>query len=213
MSRSRQELGILPVGVGESRTIKLPDGFDRYQSGQWLPDGRLLIIALEHGHDPKVYVQQIGGAPRAISPEGLLPPPVISADGRRILVSINQKAMVLTVDGADAQPVSAIEPGETPIAWSRDGQSALVTSSRDDMAETVNRINLKTGVRTAWKVLAPGESRRRRGALQHPSQCRREVVRLLLHTSTGRAVPGGRAALTPNRASDRQTHSVRRSRR
>ena len=157
MSRSRQELGILPVGVGESRTIKLPDGFDRYQSGQWLPDGRLLIIALEHGHDPKVYVQQIGGAPRAISPEGLLPPPVISADGRRILVSINQKAMVLTVDGGDAQPVSAIESGETPIAWSRDGQSALVTSSRDDMAETVNRINLKTGVRTAWKVLAPGD--------------------------------------------------------
>ena len=157
MSRSRQELRVLPVGVGDSRTIKLPDGFDRYQSGQWLPDGRLLIIALEHGHDPKVYVQQIGGPPRAISPEGLLPPPVISADGRRILVSINQKAMVLDVDGGDPQPVSAIEPGETPIAWSRDGQSALVTSSRDDMAQTLNRINLKTGVRTMWKVLAPGD--------------------------------------------------------
>jgi len=157
MSRSRQELRVLPVGVGESRTIKLPDGFDRYQSGQWLPDGRLLIIALEHGHDPKVYVQQIGGAPRAISPEGLLPPPVISADGRRILVSINQKAMVLNVDGGDAQPVSAIEPAETPIAWSRDGQSALVTSSHGDMAQTVNRINLKTGVRTAWRILAPGD--------------------------------------------------------
>jgi hypothetical protein len=157
MSRSRQELRLLPVGVGESRTIKLPDGFDRYQNGQWLPDGRLLIVALEHGHDPKVYVQQIGGAPRAISPEGLVEPPVISADGRRILVSINQKAMVLTVDGGDAQPVSVIEPGETPIAWSRDGQSALVTSSRGDKGQTVNRINLKTGVRTAWKVLAPGD--------------------------------------------------------
>jgi hypothetical protein len=82
---------------------------------------------------------------------------VISADGRRILVSINQKAMVLDVDGGDPQSVSAIEPGETPIAWSRDGQSALVTSSRGDMAQTVNRINLKTGVRTPWKVLAPGD--------------------------------------------------------
>jgi hypothetical protein len=25
------------------------------------------------------------------------------------------------------------------------------------MAQTVNRINLKTGVRTAWRILAPGD--------------------------------------------------------
>ncbi len=158
MTRSRQELRLIPVGVGESRSVKLPDGFDRFQGGQWLPDGRLLIEAVEHGHDPKVYVQQIGGAPRAISAEGLPDPPVISADGRRVLVSISQKTVILNVDGGDAQPVSAIEAGETPVAWSRDGQSVLVTASNHDMTTTVHRVNLKTGVRIVWKVLAPADS-------------------------------------------------------
>ena len=33
MTRSRQELALLPVGVGEPRSVKLPDGFDRFELG------------------------------------------------------------------------------------------------------------------------------------------------------------------------------------
>ena len=52
MARSRQELALLPVGVGAPRTIPLPANFDRFEAGIWLRDGRLLVSAIEHGHDP-----------------------------------------------------------------------------------------------------------------------------------------------------------------
>jgi hypothetical protein len=69
-SRQGQELHVLPVGVGTART--LPGQFVRYQTATWLPDGRVAFVAMEQGHDPRVYVQSLDGTPHAISPEGLL---------------------------------------------------------------------------------------------------------------------------------------------
>ncbi len=156
MARSRQELRILPVGVGEPRTLTLPATFDRYEGARWLPDGRLLIGAIEHGKDPRLYVQKIGGDLKAISPEGLLSTAVVSPDGQRVLVAINSKPLMLSVDGGEAVTMAAIEAGETPVAWSADGQSVLVSRSRDQ-SRTVSRINLKTGARIVWKTLAPAD--------------------------------------------------------
>jgi eukaryotic-like serine/threonine-protein kinase len=156
MSRSRHELNLLPTGVGEARTITLPDGFERFQGAQWLPDGRLLVEALERGKDPKVYVLKQGSALRPISEAGLLSVPVVSPDGLRALVWLNQKAVILDVNGAAAQAMPGVEPGEVPVAWTSDGQSALVSSERDS-ATTVTRVNLKTGARTPWKVLTPAD--------------------------------------------------------
>jgi eukaryotic-like serine/threonine-protein kinase len=156
MARSRQELRVVPVGVGEPRTITLPGNFDRYEGGRWLPDGRLLIGAIERGSDPRLYVQKIGGDLHAISPPGLMSPLVVSPDGRRVLVSINDKPLMLSVDGGEALPVNAIEAGEAPVAWSADGQSVLVSRGRDQ-SRIVSRVNLKTGTRVAWKTLAPAD--------------------------------------------------------
>jgi eukaryotic-like serine/threonine-protein kinase len=156
MTRSRQELRLLPTGVGEARTIKLPDGFDRFQGAQFLPDGRLLVEALERGHDPKIYVLEADGKLRAISEEGLVWPTIVSPDGMQALVTINGKTLMLDISGGAARPVPGVQAGETPVAWSADGQSALVSSDREDSA-TVTRVNLKTGQRTPWKVLTPAD--------------------------------------------------------
>jgi Tol biopolymer transport system component len=155
MPRSRQDLRLLPVGAGEPRTITLPPTFDRYFSGQWLPDGQLLITAMEHGHDPRLYVQQIGGTPRAISGEGLLSRAAISPDGKRILVSINNKPQILKLDGGEAAPAGDIGADEIPLAWSADGQ--LLISRARDMSTTLWKVNPKTNSRTLWKSLAPGD--------------------------------------------------------
>jgi Tol biopolymer transport system component len=154
MARSRQELALLPVGVGGPRTIALPANFERYETGTWLRDGRLLVTAIERGHDPRLYVLPIGGQPHPISPEGLVSRPVVSPDDRRVLISINDKTVSLNVDGGEALPIVAIEAGEAPVAWSADGQSVLVSRDRD-LSTRVSKVNLKTGTRTAWKTLAP----------------------------------------------------------
>jgi hypothetical protein len=156
MARSRLELSLLPVGVGGAQTIKLPGGFDRFQSAQWLPDGRLLIAAMEHGHDPRLYVQQIGGAPRAISGEGLLTHAAVSPDGGRVLVGVNRKPMLLNPAGGEPQAVSSIDPAEGPVTWSADSQSVLVWHERD-MTTDVFKVNLKTGTRSLWRTLAPAD--------------------------------------------------------
>ncbi len=157
MARSRQELHIVPVGVGEARTLTLPKNFDRYEGGDWLPDGRLLVGAIEHGNDPRLYVQKIGGELRAISPPGLVSGLIVSPDGQRVIASINGRPLMLTIDGGgQPQPVPAIEDGEVPVAWSADGEFVLVSRSRD-LSRTVSRINLKTGARTVWKTIVPAD--------------------------------------------------------
>ena len=147
---------MLPTGAGEPRTLKLPDGFDRFQGAQWLPDGRMLVEALERGHDPKVYVLESSGKLRAISEEGLLSPPVVSPDGRHALVFVTSKTMLLDIGGGPARPVPGVEPAEWPVAWSADGESALVSADRN-LAMTVTKVNLKNGARTPWKVLTAAD--------------------------------------------------------
>jgi hypothetical protein len=157
MARSRVEVRVVPVGVGEPRTVTLPKNFDRYESARWLPDGRLLVGAIEHGNDPRFYVQTIGsGELRAISPPGLQGGAVVSPDGQRVLVSINDKPLMLNVNGGDPLPVNGIEDGEQPVAWSGDGQFVLVSRTRDQ-SRTVSRVNLKTGARAPWKTIAPAD--------------------------------------------------------
>jgi hypothetical protein len=156
MARSRLELRVLPVGVGEPRTLTLPKNFDRYEGARWLPDGRLLVGAIERGNDPRLYVQKIGGELRAISPPGLQSGAIVSPDGQRVLVSINNKPLMLNVNGGEPLPVHSIEDGETPVAWSADGQFVLVSHSRDQ-SRTVSRVNLKTGARVVWKTIAPAD--------------------------------------------------------
>ncbi len=156
MARSRLELRVLPVGVGEPSTLTLPKNFDRYEGAQWLPDGRLLVGAIERGNDPRLYVQKIGGELRAISPPGLAAGVIVSPDGQRVLVTINNKPLMLTVSGGAPQPVPSIEDGEVPVAWSTDGQFVLVARTRDQ-SRTVSRVNLKTGARVVWKTIAPAD--------------------------------------------------------
>ena len=156
MARSRQELRVLPVGVGEPRPVTLPKNFDRFEGGGWLPDGRLLIGAIEHGNDPRLYVQKIGEELRAISPAGVISGEIVSPDGQRVLASINGKPLMLSVNGGEPLPVSSIEDGEIPLAWSNDGQFVFVTRNRDQ-SRTVFRVNLKTGARVVWKTIAPAD--------------------------------------------------------
>ena len=63
---------------------------------------------------------------------------------------------MLSVNGGEPLPMDAIEDGETPVAWSADGQSVLVSRSRDQ-SRTVFRVNLKTGARVVWKTIAPAD--------------------------------------------------------
>jgi Tol biopolymer transport system component len=149
-SRQGQELHVLPVGVGTGRT--LPGQFVRYENATWLPDGRVAFAAMEQGHDPRVYVQSLDGAPHAISPEGLISRLTVSPDGQRVMFRLDHKLMIVSTSGGAPQIVVAIPGGELPIRW-LDNDSVLVTSRKGDET-TISRASLSTGAHTVLRTVS-----------------------------------------------------------
>ena len=155
VSRSRTQLRVLPTGVGEPRL--LPGNFaDYWPEANWIPGSkRVVFIAMEAKHDPRIYVQNVSGSPRPISQEGLILGALPSPDGRFIATVIGGKAMLLSPDGGKPQPVPGFAPEETPVAWSTDSRSLFVANH--GTTAPVYRIDLSSGKRVLWKELAPAD--------------------------------------------------------
>jgi hypothetical protein len=155
LTRSRTELHLLPTGVGEPRLI--PGNFASYWAeAHWLPGGkRFVFVAMEAKHDPRVYVQDLSGSPRAISPEGLIYGALPSPDGRYVATALSGKGVLLSPDGGPPQSFPGLAAEEIPIAWSADSRSLFVTKM--GMTAPVYRIELPSGKRVLWKELAPAD--------------------------------------------------------
>jgi eukaryotic-like serine/threonine-protein kinase len=165
--RSATELNLLPTGAGAP--VRLKGSFERYWGGaaQWLPDSKRVIFgALEAKHNPRIYIQELSGEPRPISPEGLFSGAIVSPDGSRIAAVLAGKGYLLSTTGGTPQPVPGFEPGDTPIAWGADGRSILI--SRGGVAAEVSRVDLTSGARSHWKTLIPSD---RAGIMNIPRIC------------------------------------------
>jgi serine/threonine protein kinase len=110
--------------------------------------GRLLIPAgRTPGRPSRVYVHDLReGWTRAVTPEHVTGPAVLSPDGRRVIVKESQTLMAYDVDGTGQQPLPGpAEPG-TPARWSVDGREIFLTES-DGPAVRVVRRSVATGRR------------------------------------------------------------------
>jgi hypothetical protein len=156
ISKTRNRLTLLPTGPGSPITLK--GKFEEYWgSAEWLSDARRIVFsAMEAGHDPRLYVQDISGEPRPISPEGLITGSALSPDGTRIAALFKRKLVILPVDGGAPQPIAGAEPGEAPIAWGGDGTSLFVGALNPvNMGMNVTRLEIATGKRVPWRTLLP----------------------------------------------------------
>jgi eukaryotic-like serine/threonine-protein kinase len=155
ISRTSLEMNLLPTGAGAP--VRMKGAFARYWGGgQWLPDGkRVMFTAMEPQHDPRVYIQELPGEPRAISPEGVISGAIVSPEGGRVAAVISGKAYLLTAAGGAPQPLPGVAPNDVPIVWSADGRSIFVRTG--DVAAEVSRVDLTTGVRSLWKTLIPSD--------------------------------------------------------
>src|SRR6185436_15532974 len=71
--RNPDRMEILPIGAGETRTIK-DDGITSYEWAGWLPDGkRIAFTGRTTGAGARVYVRDVdGGTPRPVTPPGVV---------------------------------------------------------------------------------------------------------------------------------------------
>jgi eukaryotic-like serine/threonine-protein kinase len=156
-SRSLLEMSLLPTGAGTP--IRMKGTFARYAAGtaRWTPDGkRIVFAAMEAKHEPRIYLQELSGDPRPISPEGVISGMVLSPDGRRLAAVINNKSYLITIGGDGSQTLTSLTADDVPLTWSADGQSIYVRTG-DRIAAEISQVNLITGTRTPWKTLIPSD--------------------------------------------------------
>jgi len=147
----------LPRGPGESRTLNFPGLEVTYVN--WLPDGRrLLLRGSEQGHLPRLYVvDQAGGSPKPISPEGIGFGFAVSPDGRFAAAPGHDSLLwAYPVEGGEPAPIMGAEPGEVAIRYG-DGGRSLYVARRGGQSARIDLLDIGTGKRIVVKELRPAD--------------------------------------------------------
>jgi dipeptidyl aminopeptidase/acylaminoacyl peptidase len=160
---SRPRLVLLPTGAGESKTV-LTEGLDFSGAGNWLPDGRRLLLAgAEKGSPARVYLVEIeGSGRRPVTLEGisLLPVPFsgdpVSPDGTHFLAIDAKRALfVVSLDGGQPRRLGELQPLESVVQWSADGRSLIVRVAGVPIKLAL--LDTQTGERRPWKEIRPSD--------------------------------------------------------
>jgi serine/threonine protein kinase len=150
-----------PVGAG--RPLKIPVGseFEGWDDGLLFDNGKKLIFAgLPKGQDWQFYCMELpGGKPKAFTPVGIRAPRplLLSPDGRFMIGSTTTRGQYARypVAGGDPQPIRGLQPRETPIAWSADGRSILVTGPQDALPVRIHSLDPVSGQRRLVHTFMP----------------------------------------------------------
>jgi Tol biopolymer transport system component len=153
---AQPRLVLYPIGTGEARV--LASGGLRIHNAMWLPDGRrILFTANEPEHGARLYIQGTEEAkPRAISPEGYVAfERCLSPDGKLVAVSgPDQRHYLYPVEGGEPAAILGLVFGDTPVSWSADGRSLLI-SRRGEVPLKVFWLDVRTGRKELWRELTP----------------------------------------------------------
>ena len=152
-SKKPKQLFLVPLTVGEPKQIT-NDSIDHHFAF-WMPNGReILFVGEEPGHGFRVYRQTIEpGLPKAISPEGCtLSGSNVSLDGGRVLLQCTGSWTMLRLDNGALVKLSAIQPNERALRWTRDGGVWVLNTSSPNSAN-IYKVNLATGSRQLWKKI------------------------------------------------------------
>ena len=153
--QARSEVMLLPTGPGESH-IAGAAGM-RYESVEWFPDGRhVLIVGAEAGRPSRSWVAGVeGGELRPLTPEGVRATR-ISPDGRSYLIAGSGKLLLGSMAGGAAKPLCDLRAGESLIRWSGDGQYVFLRQT-ERREIRISRMALATGRKEPWRAVRPPE--------------------------------------------------------
>src|SRR6202158_4022030 len=147
---------LLPTKAGESRP--LTDDNINHNAARWCPDGKKFVFSgNEPGHGVRLYVQDLsGGAPKAISPEGVDATAfAISPDGQLVVgTGPDEKGYFYPTAGGEYRVVNGLEPGDIPIIWNQDGRSIYLYRTGEVPAQ-LYQLDLATGKKTVRTQIVP----------------------------------------------------------
>jgi eukaryotic-like serine/threonine-protein kinase len=156
-----QRLVLLPTGVGETQALSYV-AFQQYSSAGWMPDGKAVYFGADDGHGWRMYVQDIAGMPRAVTPAISVKPThfeshLVSPDGKFVFArDLSGKGGLYPIAGGAFQSLPGWLPEDIWITWSADGRSAYVFHD-EKISGPVYRLDVATGKRQLIATLAPGD--------------------------------------------------------
>jgi dipeptidyl aminopeptidase/acylaminoacyl peptidase len=155
---SPSQLRLLTTGAGEPKELTKDD--INHSWAHWFPDGkRILFSGNEPNKGVRLYVYEpAAGKASPISPEGVSGTAfVISPDSQMVAgIGPDQKGYLYPVNGGEPRAIPGFNPGEQPITFGSDGGSLYVYQP-GDLPARVDRLDLRTGQRTLWKLLMPSD--------------------------------------------------------
>jgi hypothetical protein len=152
--RGGRHLTLMPTGPGSATPLK---GDVRIRFGQFMPDGRrVLFVGFDADGKLRIYLQDAGGEPRPIAPQGDYDALALAPDATTIATTVGRKVCLLKISGGPLQPMPWAVYNEFPITWSADGRSLFMMRGR--LSADVDRVDVATGARTPWKSLLPSDA-------------------------------------------------------
>ena len=153
----RQHWVLLPTGSGSPRTLPPGPIVQRFEAN-FLPDGRRIVFGgREKDHGPRIYVQDVqSGLVRAISPENAGTVGLATRDGRFVIGSTGAKHFLYPVDGGAPVPFPSMASDDIALQWSADGRLLYVWRGAT-WPPVVDRVEIATGRREAWKTIQPAD--------------------------------------------------------
>jgi Tol biopolymer transport system component len=148
-------LQIVPVGPGQARVLHW-DGF-QLRWALWFADGQhILLNASQTGQPNGLYVTDVNGP----TPKQVIPATIdwstVSPDGRFLSTTQNGAWVVLSLADGKTKAIPGIQPGEFPIAWAEDSKHVF-TQTIIPTGLTINKVDVESGKREPWRVVAPTE--------------------------------------------------------
>jgi Tol biopolymer transport system component len=145
-------LALLPVGPGETRTIR-DEGLE-YRAAAWFPDGqRLLVQARTGGKSSRMYVRDLaGGPPRPLAKDGFRFD-VLSPDGTFVVAEdADGKKHLIPIAGGEPRALPGVEPNDYILNIDPTGRGLF--AARSGLPLRIERIDLASGKRALWKEIA-----------------------------------------------------------
>lgn len=160
-----QRLALVPLETGETKLLE-PLESPSYSYQPWacfFPCGKRLLFAANEGNSgTKLYVQDIAGKPRCLTPneQGLeiSSPHLISPDGRRVAVTDSaNKICLYEIAAARRTFLLNTDADFLPVRWTADGRYLFIRK-RGQIPCPVYRYDLASGSREHWLTLMPKDS-------------------------------------------------------